>query len=120
MGCGSSSLSRRIAEEEVEAAVARFPSEEVEGGEERLGMGPPADKQFTNIRQSSALQSPQIRSDQTSDTITCSQYIIKKYKYVATFRLNNLRPDHRSGALNSESGHLTGRLVGPGPSRSGR
>ena len=51
MGCGSSSQSRLCADQELEAAVARFPAEEVEGGDEKLGMGPPADKQFSNIRQ---------------------------------------------------------------------
>ena len=55
MGCGSSSASRLCADQELEAAVASFPDQEVEGGDERLGMGPPADKQFTNIRQDSAL-----------------------------------------------------------------
>ena len=55
MGCGSSSASRLCADQELEAAVASFPAQEVEGEDERLGMGPPADKQFSNIRQSSPL-----------------------------------------------------------------
>ena len=55
MGCGSSSQSRLCADQELEAALAQFPAEDVEGADEKLGMGPPADKQFSNIRQSSAL-----------------------------------------------------------------
>ena len=51
MGCGSSSQSRLCADQELEAALAQFPAEEVEGADEKLGMGPPADKQFSNIRQ---------------------------------------------------------------------
>ena len=53
MGCGSSSASRVCADQELEAALANFPAQEVEGTEEKLGMGPPADKQFSNIRQGS-------------------------------------------------------------------
>ena len=57
MGCGSSSQSRLCADQELEAALARFPPQEVEGAEEKLGMGQPADTQFSNIRQRSALAS---------------------------------------------------------------
>ena len=49
MGCGSSSNSRSCADQELEAAVARFPATEVEGEDQKLGMGT-ADKQFENIR----------------------------------------------------------------------
>ena len=49
MGCGSSSNSRSCADQELEAAVARFPASEVEGEDQKLGMGT-ADKQFENIR----------------------------------------------------------------------
>ena len=49
MGCGASSDSSVCAEQELEAAIAKFPATEVEGAEEKLGMGQ-ADKEFDTIK----------------------------------------------------------------------
>ena len=49
MGCGASSNSRSVAEQEFEAAVAKFPSSEVDGEEEKLGMGT-SEKEFDTIK----------------------------------------------------------------------
>jgi len=49
MGCGFSSQSREVADQEFEAAKASFPSEEVSGEDEKLGMGT-ADKEFDTIK----------------------------------------------------------------------
>ena len=49
MGCGASSDSSACADQELEAAIARFPATEVEGAEERLGMGQ-AEKEFDTIK----------------------------------------------------------------------
>jgi len=49
MGCGASSASKACAGQEFDAAVAKFPAAEVEGEEEKLGMGR-AEKQFDTIK----------------------------------------------------------------------
>ena len=49
MGCGASSQSKACANEQFNAAVAKFPAEPVEGAEEKLGMGK-AEKQFDNLK----------------------------------------------------------------------
>ena len=48
MGCGASSQSKACANEQFDAAVARFPADPVEGPQEKLGMGK-AEKQFDNL-----------------------------------------------------------------------
>ena len=49
MGCGASSASKACADQELETAVAKFPASEVEGSEEKLGMGQ-AEKEFDTIK----------------------------------------------------------------------
>ena len=49
MGCGASSQSKACANEQFNAAVAKFPAEPVEGPEEKLGMGK-TEKQFDNLK----------------------------------------------------------------------
>ena len=49
MGCGASSQSKACANEQFNAAVAKFPADHVEGPEEKLGMGK-AEKQFDNLK----------------------------------------------------------------------
>ena len=49
MGCGASSQSKACANEQFNAAVAKFPADPVEGPEEKLGMGK-AEKQFDNLK----------------------------------------------------------------------
>ena len=49
MGCGASSQSKACANEQFNAAVAKFPADPVEGAEEKLGMGK-AEKQFDNLK----------------------------------------------------------------------
>lgn len=49
MGCGASSASKTCAEQEFEAAKGRFPGSEVDGAEEKLGMGS-NEKEFDTIK----------------------------------------------------------------------
>jgi len=49
MGCGASSQSKACANEQFDAAVARFPADPVEGPQEKLGMGRADNKQFDSI-----------------------------------------------------------------------
>ena len=49
MGCGASSQSKACANEQFDAAVAKFLADPVEGPEEKLGMGK-AEKQFDNLK----------------------------------------------------------------------
>ena len=49
MGCGASSNSRTCADQEFEAAVAKFPATEVQGEDVKLGMGS-AEKEFDTIK----------------------------------------------------------------------
>ena len=49
MGCGASSASKACADQELEAALARFTTEQVEGSQEKLGLGT-NNKEFDTIK----------------------------------------------------------------------